>query len=310
MINLFVFIFYFFFILISVLGFGYFLKYYFKIDLENNCYGLIGLFGILFILIYSYATNLFFAHSKIHNFIFLFIGFIFFFYYNFFISKIDKKELYLSLAIFFTLLIGIFIFKAHDDFIYYHFPYAYYLTEQKLMIGIGQLLQGYRTPSSLFYFNSLLNLPFVDYYLFNFFPIYVLGFANIILLKKILVKKSEFKSNQSYIYYLSLIIFIFINIFFYRIAEHGTDRSAQILIFVLVVEILDQISKKNINFKFIYKIYFLLSIIISLKAFYFLYLVFLIPLLAKEFNYTKKMNILIGKFLLNKYFYTSNTQNI
>ena len=150
MINLFVFIFYFFFILISVLGFGYFLKYYFKIDLEKNCYGWIGRFGILLILNYSYATNLFFAHGKIHNFIFLFIGFIFFFYYNFFISKINKKELSRSLVIFFTILIGIFIFKAHDDFAYYHFPYTFYLTEQKLMVGIGQLLQGYRTTSSLF----------------------------------------------------------------------------------------------------------------------------------------------------------------
>ena len=31
---------------------------------------------------------------------------------------------------------------------------------------------------------------------------------------------------------------LFINIFFYRIAEHGTDRSAQILIFLLFAEIL------------------------------------------------------------------------
>ena len=31
---------------------------------------------------------------------------------------------------------------------------------------------------------------------------------------------------------------MFILIFFYRIAEHGTDRSAQILIFLLISELL------------------------------------------------------------------------
>ena len=37
-----------------------------------------------------------------------------------------------------------------------------------------------------------------------------------------------------------------INIFFYRMAEHGTDRSAQIIILLLFVEIIEYINKKHL----------------------------------------------------------------
>ena len=87
-----------------------------------------------------------------------------------------------------------------------------------------------------------------------------------------------------YLKYLSLLVFIFINIFFYRIGEHGTDRSAQILIFILIIEILNQISKIKINQKSLNEIYFLTSIIISLKSFYFLYLIFMISIILIEFK--------------------------
>ena len=169
MVNLFVYIFYFYFILISILGFGFILKKYLRINIIENCFGYLGLFGISTILIYSYLSNLFFAHEKLHNFLFLLIGFFAFFYFN--KSKFNqyKKEIIITSLFFFILLISIFIFKSHDDFAYYHFPYSYYLIEQKLVIGIGQILQGFRTPSSIFYFNSLLYLPYAEYYLFNFF---------------------------------------------------------------------------------------------------------------------------------------------
>ena len=46
------------------------------------------------------------------------------------------------------------------------------------------------------------------------------------------------KKNTDFINYLSLLSLVFINIFFYRLAEHGTDRSAQILIFLLFIYLL------------------------------------------------------------------------
>ena len=305
MVNFFVYIFYFYFILISILGFGFIVKNYFRLNLLENCFGYFGLIGISIILIYSYLSNLFFAHGKLHNFLFLLIGFIAFFY--FIKNKFNpyKKEIIITAFFSFILLISIFIFKSHDDFAYYHFPYSYYLTEQKLVIGIGQILQGFRTPSSIFYFNSLLYLPYAEYYLFNFFPVYILVFANLILIKKIF--EVNIKNKSKFINYLSLLIFIFINIFFYRIGEHGTDRSAQILIFILILEIFNQINKKKIEHKYLYKIFFLTSIIISLKAFYFLYLIFIVPIIIKEFKYSKNINKLIGNLILNKSFLISSS---
>ena len=278
MVNFFVYIFYFYFILISILGFGFIVKNYFRLNLLENCFGYFGLIGISIILIYSYLSNLFFAHGKLHNFLFLLIGFIAFFY--FIKNKFNpyKKEIIITAFFSFILLISIFIFKSHDDFAYYHFPYSYYLTEQKMIIGIGQILQGFRTPSSIFYFNSLLYLPLVEYSLFNFFPVYILGFSNLILIKKIF----KITSKPSNLNYLSLLVFIFINIFFYRMSEHGTDRSAQILIFLLIIEILNQVNKLKIDNKNLHLIYILTAIIISLKAFYILYLIFLIPLFFIE----------------------------
>ena len=59
-----------------------------------------------------------------------------------------------------------------------------------------------------------------------------MGFVNFILLKKI----SKFTKQKKNIFILILSIFslALINIFFYRLAEHGTDRSAQILILLIL----------------------------------------------------------------------------
>ena len=77
------------------------------------------------------------------------------------------------------------MFKTHDDFPYYHFPYTYYLNENSLIVGIGQFNHGFRTSSSLFYINSLFNLPLVKYKMYSMAAILIMGFANLILLKNI-----------------------------------------------------------------------------------------------------------------------------
>ena len=71
--------------------------------------------------------------------------------------------------------------------------------------------------------------------------------------------------------------FIFVNIFFYRLAEHGTDRSAQILILLFFIYILSlRGSYQNFD-NILPKLIVLLSIIISLKSFYILYFIFILP---------------------------------
>ena len=92
-------------------------------------------------------------------------------------------------------------------------------------------------------------LPFIDQFLFNLGPFLILLFFNFIIIKKIfsyLYKKKEI----SFILFFCLFSFSFVNIAFYRIAEHGTDRSPQIiifLIFIVLFEILFQ--KKNLKKK-------------------------------------------------------------
>ena len=216
-----------------------------------------------------------------------------------------KKEIFLTTIIFLAISSSLFLYKNHDDFPYYHFPYTYYLTQNSFYIGVGQFNHGFRTPSSIFYLNSLFYLPFAKFYLFHFTSIYILGFANIILLKNIhsYFTYLKFKKEKINIKnYLSLFSIIFINIFFYRIAEHGTDRSAQILIFLLIIELIILINLKDIKNTNLFNLYLLAGLIISLKAFYILYIVFFIPLLfltkSKNKNYIEALFFLI----LNKFF--------
>jgi hypothetical protein len=60
-----------------------------------------------------------------------------------------------------------------------------------------------------------------------------------------LVKEKLKQKKYDKFFFLSLFFFMFTVIFFYRIAEHGTDRSAQILIFLLIIELLILINLDN-----------------------------------------------------------------
>ena len=98
--------------------------------------------------------------------------------------------------------------KTHDDFSYYHFPYTYYLTQEKLIIGVGNLVHAFRTPSSIFYLNSLFYLPFIKYFSFSFGAILIFGFSNLILINKL--KDDYNKKNLRFCIFLTLLsLFIY-----------------------------------------------------------------------------------------------------
>ena len=303
--DLFIFIFYYVLILFSIIGYGFFFLRLCKLDTRLENFGYIGIFGIFFLIIYSYLSNFFIAHTEIHNVLIVLLGIFLFISTARKFNLNHKNQIFLILIVFFLLFCGLFQFKNHDDFPYYHFPYTYYLTQQSLHFGIGQFNHGFRTPSSIFYLNSLFYLPFAKFYLFNFSSIFILGFTNIILLQKIhhFFSFTKIKKRQiSLINYLSLLSFIFINIFFYRLSEYGTDRAAMILIFLLIIEIFNfHVIKKFKSSDLLY-IYVLGAIIISLKTFYIMYLIFFVPLfilILKE----KKSYFRTAHFLLyNKYF--------
>ena len=258
-------------ILFSIIGFGYLSS---KLLPNRLSLGELGLNGILFMTILSYITNLFVPHNFIHNSIFLIIGLFAFFLIS--KKKLFKKKIKLILLVSSVLFIGIIMFKNHDDFFYYHFPYIISLIEFKKIFGLGNLEHGFRTPSSIFYFNSLFYLPILEKSLINSGAIFFIIFSNIFLIQKIFNKLKKKKYN--FILVLSLFSLLFINTIFYRLAEHGTDRSALILIFILAIYYLEGINRKltKTNFKYYYqKILIIILLIISLKSFYLIYSIFI-----------------------------------
>ena len=153
------------------------------------------------------------------------------------------------------------------------------------IFGLGNLEHGFRTPSSIFYFNSLLYLPILEKSLINSGAIYFLVFSNIFFIQKIFnqIKNKKF----DFILILTLFSLLFINTIFYRLAEHGTDRSALILIFILAIYYLEGTNKQfsKINFKHYYqKILVIILLIVSLKSFYLIYTIFIFILF---FEYRK-----------------------
>ncbi len=258
-------------ILFSIIGFGYLSSKLLSIRLSL---GELGLSGILLMTILSYITNLFVSHGFIHNSIFLVIGlFAFFFVCK---KKIFRKKIKLILLISTVLFVGILMYKTHDDFFYYHLPYTISLIEFKKIFGVGNLEHGFRTPSSIFYFNSLFYLPILEKSLINSGAIYFLIFSNILLIQKIFNQLKNKKNN--FILVLSLFSLLFINTIFYRLAEHGTDRSALILIFILAIYYLEATNRKlsKINFKHNYqKILVIILLVVSLKSFYLIYTIFI-----------------------------------
>lgn len=258
-------------IFFSIIGFGYLSTKILSIRLSL---GELGLSGILFMTILSYITNLFVSHGFVHNSIFLVIGiFVFFLMLK---KKLIKKKIKLILLVTSILFIGILMYKTHDDFFYYHFQYTISLIEFKKIFGVGNLGHGWRTPSSIFYFNSLFYLPILEKSLINSGAIYFLIFSNIFLIQKVF---NQLKNKKfDFILILSLFSLLFVNTIFYRLAEHGTDRSALILIFILAIYFLEGTNRKltKINFKHYYKkILVMTLLIVSLKSFYLIYTIFI-----------------------------------
>ena len=282
-INIITFFLFYFLIIFSTLGYGIFFIKKFADKNEKFSIGFAGIIGVFFLVILSISSHIFFNHSFFHNSIILLFG-LFYLFKN--IKIYSKNNILIFILVFVILFIAILIKKNHDDFSYYHFPYTYYITEYPLMIGVGQFVHGFRTPSSMFYLNSIFYLPFVKYYMFNIGALMIMGFANILIFDRI---KIYFKKNKfDYLFILNLLIFSFINIFFYRLGEHGTDRSPQILILLFILELLYFINYKGIYKQFYPNFLILLGLIISFKPFYILYLSFSLPVLILIKKYKQK----------------------
>ena len=294
---------FYFLILYSIMGYGKIFTL-FNSNYQGSSFD--GLLGIALLILISYLTNIFFAHNFLHNSLIIFFGFIIFIYdfkKNFLKRIFEYRDITI---IFLIIFIAILMYKNHDDFYYYHFSYTHILTNYNKIFGLGNLNHGFRTASSIFYLNSLFYLPIIKYYLMNSGAAYIFGFSNYILFKNIrnLIKKNNF----NYILFLAILSLVYINTVFARIAEHGTDRSALILIFVMSVIYLKSfnLEKNEFNHKYFNNFYsklaLLFAIIISLKSFYIIYLVIFLLWIFQIMKYFK-IKTLVSLIFKNYYTY-------
>jgi hypothetical protein len=309
-----IFLFYIYFFLFSSIGYGIKFSNIISKNLVNLNLGWYGVIGFFLISLISLFTSFFVSHNFLHNFVLHIIGFIFFCssllknrnYYEF------RILIYLSLA----LLLGAYVFKNHDDFSYYHLTYTLNLSENSFIVGTGNFSHGFRTFSSLFYYHSTLYFPLIEYYLFHIGPFYILIFFNFIIVKR-LIKKT--KGNFNYLtHYYSLISLIFVNVVFYRLSEHGTDRSAQILlvlIFLIFLEILSINNQKKLLLSYVSLIAILIALAASMKAIYYLYFLLIPIIFFKKKIFLEILNkqnftiisIILVSIILNLSIYYFNT---
>ena len=297
MIEHFIFISYIFLFIFSLIGYGLIFSNLFEQKFLKLNLGYIGIIGIFFSILVSVITSYFYAHNYTHNLIFHTLGLVSFL---FFFNRYIKKDILHSLVLLIIMISGIYIFKNHDDFPYYHLTYSLNLSENSFVIGTGLFGHGFRTPSSIFYYHSLLYMPGIKFFLYHSGPFFILYFFNLVILKRIFF---EFKNKKfSFIYFFGLLSFIFVNIVFYRLGEHGTDRSSQILlilIFLIFFEIiyLEKDSKLNLI-----NLFFLIIVLAaSIKVLYYIYLSLVIFLfLEKKINlryFFKRFSFMLILFL-------------
>ena len=281
-------------IIFSVIGYGSIFR---KIIGHKNNFniGYSGIYGIFFITFIAYFQNYFFPISTLTNLLIHSIGVIFFWYYYKKNYYFPNNELILLFIIVFFTLFFILSAKPHDDFEYYHFPYINLLNNESLLFGIGNFNHGFRTPSSIFYFSSTFYLPIIKYEIVHIGAAFFLIFANLILLEKLIINKKNF---SKFVLIFNLLAFSMINIFFYRMGEHGTDRSAQILILLFIIELLIILNYKKINLENISFSIVLIALAASLKAIYLVYLVFFIIFVYYTSN---KLNFIL-KIIKSKIF--------
>ena len=290
MIDLLVFISYFYFLLFSVIGYGIFFqnlcfKKIDKFNLQTPIY--IGFFGLFLITLISVITSIFVSHNFVHNLLLHLTGIIFFIY-----SKLENKKKYVRYVFFISLFIfsALLISKTNDDLSYYHLPFTKYLTENKIIFGLGNLNHGYNLLSSLFFFNSTLYLPIIEYYSFHFSLIFFLIFFNFFVINEIFSNK-----NHNITKFLYLLSFTFFNISFNRLAEFGTDKPGQLLIVILIIRLF-QITcfekKSNQTYEVLFLIP-LLALCVSLKTYFLPYFLLATTVLILKNNIFNNLKILI-----------------
>ena len=276
-------------LLISVIGYG--------ILFQNLCFGTfkdmndqkviyIGFYGLFLLTFISLISSLFLAHNFTHNVLLHLIGIL-----SFFFLRVKNKKNYLKIIFLISLftLSALLISKTHDDFSYYHFTFTKYLTEQKVIFGMGIIGHGYKLLSSLFFLNSTFYLPFIEYFSFHFSSLFFLIFFNFFI-----YKEAVSKNTHQAVKFLYIFAFAFFNLSFNRLAEFGTDKAAQLLIVILIIKMFQYICFDNNKSK-VNNILFLLPLLgycITLKTYFLPYILLGLVVFFLNDKFIKNLKII------------------
>ena len=232
------------FISLSIIGFGSVMTRNLK---SNFCIDFF--FGLI---VLSFVVTVFHFFSRVYlllNISLFILGLILFFRGASFKYFKDQKKINFKYLTIILLLIPMYISqKYHEDFGYYHLPYALAFLEEKIVFGFANVDQTY-------VYNSIwLNLTSIFFFKdrnFDFLtlPSFILFLIFIIFLFKSLFKEKIIKVSD---YYLLTVLFYFI-LKFTRISEFGVDIPAIIFSILSIYYFLkyfdaDEISEKKMIF--------------------------------------------------------------
>ena len=274
-------------IMMSVLGYGYLFIKIANFKIEKFNLGLVGFLGLFFLSIIASYSHILMPHGYMHNIIIIITGVLSLYFFS---KKFDLNitlNLKYLILVFSLLFISLLISKTNEDFPYYHLPNSLQFAEQKLQFGLGNLNHGFKHISSIFMLMSINYLPYFEYYLFNLTNFIFFVFLIYFIIYEIYINK-EVNHNISRIF-ISLILILFLTKFS-RLAEYGSDISAQIIIAIYLYFILEILFNNSLNSKESGQ-YLKLSIIFiifasTLKFILVIYSIFLIMILfqiKKEF---------------------------
>ena len=245
----------------SIIGFGSVMT---RNSKPNFCIDFF--FGLIILSLFVTVFHFFFRVYILLNISLFILGLILFFKASYFDYFKDQKKTNIRYLIIILVLIPIYISqKYHEDFGYYHLPYALAFLEEKIVFGFANIDQTY-------VYNSIwLNLTSIFFFEDKNFDFLTLPSFILFLIFIIFLFKSLFKEKTAEVsdYYLLIILFYFI-LKFTRISEFGVDIPAIIFSILSIYYFLkyfetDEISEKKIIF--FYNVAFsIFSILIKLST--------------------------------------------
>ena len=117
----------------SIIGFGLLFQKLVGFPSSKNCIGYHGIFGLFFLILYSYFSNLFYPHNLIHNILLFFIGV--FSFYLFYIKKNYMSNEFRGFLLIFLFFLFLSYYLKPMMIFHTTISYTYYLTQNSFLVG-------------------------------------------------------------------------------------------------------------------------------------------------------------------------------